>query len=245
MGRPTDEVKSSLTKISEEVAEMPAEVQARVHTALGGAYLRLSDRAGAEFELKKAGELQPSDARIRWMLFDIARQSGDVPALESLRDWFVKEYGREDAQSKLADAAIIVVKVRESLRTKYTDQPDQLALSNEDQQNLTKARDLLREVNNARPGWVEHPRLLAEINVLENRYDDAITNLQDVLANGQVSTQTVRQLVMLLHQRRRDSEASQLIAKYSTLFTRRRHETTAQSNCHPRRRRQRRSSAKV
>jgi tetratricopeptide (TPR) repeat protein len=218
-GRPADEVKSSLTKISGEIDKLPADVQARTHIALGVAYLRLNDRASAELEWKKAAELQPNDAKIRWLMFDVARQSGDVPAMEALQGWFAKEFGRDDAQSKLAEAAIIVVKVREGLKAKYGSQPDQLTLSEQDHQSLAKARDLLREVNNSRSGWVENPRLLAEINVLENRYEEAISNLQDVISVGQPTSQTLKQLVTLLHFRQRDADARELMNKYASLLS--------------------------
>src|SRR5262249_21978100 len=95
--------------------------------------------------------------------------------------------------------------------------PQQIVLDESDKQNLLKARGLLQEVGSLRPDWVEQPRVLALIEVLEGNVDRAIDDLQQVLNLGAPTTDTIKQLATLLHYRNRDEEALKVLDTYSSL----------------------------
>ncbi len=98
--------------------------------------------------------------------------------------------------------------VRSARNSRKDDANPQQQIVPDDAQSrtLVRARDLLREVNHQRPGWVE-TKTAAKIDLLENKPDEAIGDLQAVIDLGQPNTELVKTLVKLLASRHRTDEA--------------------------------------
>jgi len=219
-GGTIDELRAALSDIAGLVEKLPADAsedRARIHTSLGVAYLRIGDRNNAETQWLKSAELQPKDAQIRLMLFDLALRSGDVAKMNEIQGWFVKEYPDETAQNKYLEAAALLVKVSESRRTKPAANGEQL--DDSEKRDILTARRLLLDVASERPRWTKTPELMAEINFMEGNVDEAISNLREVLNLGQPTSNTVRRLVQLLFGRHRIEETLQVFDTYGYLLS--------------------------
>ncbi len=194
--------------------EMSDKERAQFHLSLGAAYRRLGadDRTVEEFN--KAAELKPREAQIRWQLYELYRDTSDVNGLKSLSEWFGKEFGRESAQAKLVDAAVSITSVREELRGRKAEKQQSLELSDANKRELQKARDMLRTVETLRPDWYQRPRLLAEIDLLEGKPDDAIVDLREVLREGPPDAVQVRRLAQLLLMQKRYAEVKEVLDTY-------------------------------
>jgi tetratricopeptide (TPR) repeat protein len=216
-GAGADEIKAGLEAINAEVDKLPTEAKAQIYSVIGIAYLQIGDRDNARQQWMRAAELQPRNTRIRLLLFGLARDTGDLPKMKEILDWFQKEQSSDTAQCKLLEASVLVASVRASQVEKTSVNPQQNMLDETDKQNLLKARGLLQEVANLRPGWVEQPRAMALIEVLEGNIDRAIDDLQQVLKLGAPTPDTIKQLAQFLHYRNRDDEALKVLDTYGSL----------------------------
>jgi cellulose synthase operon protein C len=217
-GGTVDELRTALANLQPIVEKLPDEDRARVKASLGAAYLRIGDRREAESQWTRAAELRPRDTHIRLMLFDLARQSADVAKMNEIQSWFAKENPDDKAQAKFLEAAVLLTTVREGQRAKPAAN-GQPTLDESDKQKLLKAKSLLLDVESLRPGWIEQPKLMAEINVLQDNVDEAIANLRDVLNLGQPTSDTLRRLIQLLFARHRNDEALQVFDNYGYLLS--------------------------
>ena len=176
------------------------------------AYLRIGENQAAEQIWNQAAQLQPSDTGIRLMQFNLARVTGDLAKMKEIEAWFEKENANDPAQVKILQAAVLVGTVRQGQREQLAANPQAPpSLDQTDQRNLAQAKSLLREVENLRPGWVEQPKLMADVALLEGRLDDAIDQLRKTLELGQPTGEVIKQLASLLHFRHRDPEAEELL----------------------------------
>lgn len=190
--------------------------RAQIHGALGTAYQRLGEMDRTIQQIKNAATLQPRNAQIRWHLYDLLRESLDTNKLKDLAEWFGNEFGRESAQAKLVDAAVLITSVREDQRTRGTGKQQAAELSASQRRDLQTARDMLRAVENLRPDWYERPKLLTEIDVLESKPDEAIIDLREVLRLGPPDPIQVHRLAQLLLMQKRYSEVKEVLDTYGT-----------------------------
>ncbi len=189
--------------------------EAQFYLVLSTAYRRLGELDKTVQAINKASSLQPHDAQIQWRLYDFYRETMNADGLKEVADWMSKEFGRESAQAKLAEAAVLVNNVRETQAARAAEkQPFELSDSNKS--DLRTARDKLRTVENLRPDWFERPKLLAEIDALEEKPDEAIIDLREVLRLGPPDPVQVRRLAQLLLMQKRYPEVKEVLDTYGT-----------------------------
>ena len=216
-GKPA-EVKLSLSQIAQTAEKLPPNDRAQIDYNLGMAYLRIGENQAAEQIWNQAAQLQPSDTGIRLMQFNLARVTGDLAKMKEIEAWFEKENANDPAQVKILQAAVLVGTVRQGQREQLAANPQAPpSLDQTDQRNLAQAKSLLREVENLRPGWVEQPKLMADVALLEGRLDDAIDQLRKSLELGQPTGEVIKQLASLLHFRHRDPEAEEVLTTHAAV----------------------------
>ncbi len=207
-GGTPEELKAGLATIAGDIEKLPAEKRLLLYPNLGQAYIQARDLESAKQLWSRAAEQQPKDPQIRLMQFDLAHNMGDLATMKQVEQWFEKDYTDDPVQTKLLQAALMVSSVQQEIREKMSANPQQQIVPDDAQsRTLVRARDLLREVNNQRPGWVQTPKWLAQIDLLENKPDEAIGDLQAVIDLGQPNTELVKTLVKLLASRHRTDEA--------------------------------------
>src|SRR5690606_8959083 len=129
------------------------------------------------------------------------RNANDLEGMKEAGQWFVEKFGPDDSQSKLIKAIELVTEVRIAQAEKIAPTQNEIVLGDSERQKLRAARGLLNDIKAMRSGWHEHPKLLAEINMLEGQIDEAIANLQEALKLGPANSTMIRQLVQLLYHR--------------------------------------------
>ena len=216
-GGSNDELKSGLAAIVRDVEKLPKQQRYDLYPNLGGAYIRLGDLQSAKALWDHAAEEDPKDPRIHLLQFDFAHDMGDMATMKKIQEWFEKDYNDDPIETKLIQAAVMVSGVQQELRDKHTE-GDQVVLDDAQSRTLLRARDLLREIGQARPGWVETPKWLAQIDMLQGKTDEAIEDLRQVLDLGQPNTEVIKTLVRLLYARHRNDEAIAVIDANSSLI---------------------------
>ena len=154
----------------------------------------------------KVTEVSPDDLKIRFSLFDLARDTGDDAVMSKMVEEFRGKMGVTSAEARYADAARTVALVRKQVRDRTPTGRQALPLEDSEKHSLASARKLLEEVSQVRANWFEVPRVLGDIDVLEGNADAAITNYQLALKLGPPNPITIRPLVLLLSRQNRTED---------------------------------------
>jgi len=177
--------------------KFPEADKVRLWRGLGSACYKIRDRGGANSHWKQVAKAQPDDARIRLMLFELAREVGDESGMSEAVDAVRRLLGRQSSEWNYVEASRLVWMTHHR---------------KVDRKALGTAKQFLKVAAQRRPNWHEIPRLEAEIAVLEGRLDDAIGCFQRAAGMGQLSPVHLGQLVRLLYTRGRYAEAKNVMA---------------------------------
>src|SRR5262249_45963365 len=142
----------------------PMAEQGRLEAGLGVLYLRLGDTKEAKRLLGQAANHRPDDLNLRTQLFDVVLLSGDdTTALKQIEETHRIEGG-------------------EGVFWRYQTAVRQVLAARKGNVNgLVEAQQQLAEVAKRRPGWGRVSALQAEIDELEGKFDQAITNYQKAI----------------------------------------------------------------
>lgn len=210
---PADEAARQLDAIEVRAGALPAEQAGRVLSALASVRLGLGQPDMAERLWKRALEKSPDDPRLRWTLFELARERGDLEAMRSFSADIAKSTGPTSPQARVAKASTLIQGVREAQKKNLVRDQTVLELSAADRQAIDEARNLLIEAENDRPGWAQVQQLFADIAGLRGDLPAAIDHLQRASRMGPPNPAIIRQLVGLLYASNRFDEAEQAIAR--------------------------------
>ena len=123
-------------------------------------------------------EKTPDDPRLRWTLYELARERSDLEAMQGLAADIAKAMGATSPQARVAKAGALVQGVREAQKKKLTKDQTVIELTADDRRSLDEARNLLIEAENDRPGWAQIQLLFADIAGLRGDLPAAIDYLQ-------------------------------------------------------------------
>jgi tetratricopeptide (TPR) repeat protein len=194
--RPLD----GLKPLGENVEKFSSDDRCRLLQGLAEAYYRAGDAKEAQRYWSRLAQ-QPrhvNDIRLRLLLFELALQEKDDNAVASLLDEFRRLEGGQGTFWSFCEAWRLTWKAKED-----KDNP----------QLLDDARALLDMVASRRPNWPAVMLVRADIEQLKGNTEQAISNYQHAVAAGEHNPRVIRQLVQLLIQRNRFTEAEQLTAE--------------------------------
>ncbi|HEX3997312.1 MAG TPA: tetratricopeptide repeat protein [Pirellulales bacterium] len=201
-------VKPSLLAIDAGSDTLSAADRGRLWSGLGAAFLSLGEQDTAMRFWSKAADVSPDDLKIRFNLFDLARETGDEAMMSKIVEQFQKLMGVASAEARYADAARSVALVRKSVRERTPTNRSAAPLNDAEKLQLASARKLLEEVSQDRANWYEVARVMGDIEVLEGpgHENDAIADYQKALKLGPPSPLILRPLVLLLSRQNRTEE---------------------------------------
>ncbi|MBI2824344.1 MAG: tetratricopeptide repeat protein [Planctomycetia bacterium] len=191
---PAEESKDVFATAAKGIEKFSPDEQGRLRRALGLAYYRGGDIEQSLQMWQKVAESNPNDPQVFFVLYDIATRLGRDDETQKAVDGIKKLFGASSPEAKYVEARRIVTSVRDKKAT------DAKAA-------LTEARQLVRRATEQRPRWTVLARLESEINILDNRPDEAIANLQRAVELGDADYAVARQLAEWLVQRGRGKEA--------------------------------------
>lgn len=210
---PADEAGKQLDAIEGRAASLPPDQAGRIFSALASVRLSLGQPDAAERLWKLALEKSPEDPRLRWTLFELARERSDLAAMKSFAAEIAKASGPMSPQARVAKASTLIQGVREAQKKKLARDQTVLELSADDRLAIDEARNLLIEAENDRPGWAQVQQLFADIAGLRGDLPAAIDSLQRASRMGPPNPAIIRQLVGLLYASNRFDEAEQAISR--------------------------------
>ena len=211
--QPADEATRQFDALESRTASLPPAEAARVLSALASARLGVGQPEAAERLWKQALEKLPDDLRLRWALFELARERGDLDGMRGYAADIAKAAGETSPQARVAKAAALVQGVREAQKKKFARDETILELAASERAAVDEARNLLIEAENDRPGWAQVQLLFADIAGLRGDLPAAIDHLQRASRMGPPNPAIIRQLVGLLYASNRFDEAQQAIAR--------------------------------
>ena len=210
---PADDATRQLDAIEGRAAALPPDQAGRVLSALASVRIGLGQPDAAERLWKQVLEKSPDDPRLRWTLFELARERGDLEGMQSISADIAKSTGPTSPQARVARASTLIQGVRESQKKKLVRDQTVLELTAGDRQAIDEARNLLIEAENDRPGWAQVQQLFADVAGLRGDLPAAIDHLQRASRMGPPNPAIIRQLVGLLYASNRFDEAEQAIAR--------------------------------
>ena len=212
---PPEESAAALAHLEEKARKLPDEQNVRLLSTIASVHRGMGEQEEAERVWRAALKQQPDDLSIRSALFELACEQGSFEKAQAGAEEISRLSGPTSPQSRLANAAALVLGARVSQAKKTAavtlaadDSPN---LSPEQQEQLNAARNLLIEAENDRPGWGQIQQLFAEIANLQGDSSTAIERLQRATQLGPANPLVIRQLVSLLYQSDRLEEAQQAL----------------------------------
>lgn len=185
-----------VSRLAKEWDVYPREEQFALTRQTASVYSVLGDNENAERYWTKAIALRPEWLPSYLFLFDAASQRKDDARLAELLDKIQRIEGREKGPLWCYGEAV-----------------RQLILAANDKSHLTVARKLLAEAILQRPRWARAYALLAEIEKQDGNLAAATERYESAVDMGERSPSMIRNLVVLLFQRRRFSEADKVLRK--------------------------------
>lgn len=208
-----EESAPQLTAIEQRADSLPREQAARLLSVLASVHIAAGRPDEAERLWTAALEKTPDDPKLRWTLYELARDRGDLDAMRRRADEIAKSVGATSPQARVAKAGTLIQGVRQSQSKKLTKDQTVIDLTADEGTALDEARNLLIEAENDRPGWAQIQLLFADIAGLRNDIPAAIDYLQRASRMGPANAVIIRQLVGLLYASNRFDEAQQAIAQ--------------------------------
>lgn len=193
--------------------QLPAADRARLWSGLGAALLSMGEQDAAIKFWSKAADASPDDLKIRFSLFDLARETGDEATMSKMVEQFRSLMGLTSAEARYADAARTVALVRKAVRQRTPTGQATAELTDHEKEQLAGARKLLDEVGQERSNWYELFRAMGDIEVVEGpgHETDAITDYEKALELGPSNPLIIRPLVLLLSHQNRTEEVKKYL----------------------------------
>ena len=156
-------------------------------------------------------EREPGELRTHSALLEMASEQKDVGKLEQYAEMIGDVAGRASPQAKVAEAMVLILRVRQRRELHANADAVLPPLTAEDKKDLDEARNVLLEAENDRPGWFQIQQVFAQLAGMRGDNDAAISHLQRAIAQGTPSTAAPKMLAALLRQSGRLEEARAVI----------------------------------
>ena len=175
-----DNVKPAILALDADSDKLSDADRGRLWSGLGAALLSLGDQEGAKRFWSKAAEVSPDDLKIRFSLFDLARETGDDAVMSKMVEDFGKRWAKRVREARYAEAARTVALVRKgksanARRPAGKPLPCKRAKNNRSSPLENCSKKSVR----SRANWYEVSRVRGDIDVLEDNVDAAIADYQD------------------------------------------------------------------
>ncbi len=193
-GRRGVEAKEAIRELAVPGDSWTADERVELFAGLATVSLALGDFEETERLGKLVAEAQPTNLPVRLLLFDLSSRSGKISLMEQILE-DVKGIEGSGPLWRYGEA------VRLNIVAKVENRPDL----------YKKAKDQLNQASIARPAWSLVPLLQAQINEAEKDQESAIHNYLQAIRLGERSSEVVSQVVDLLYQRGRMTDADKLI----------------------------------
>ncbi|MEX0676657.1 MAG: tetratricopeptide repeat protein [Pirellulales bacterium] len=196
-----------LKKIEQGIEKFNESEQRVLMQQLGRAYLRVGDYADARRCWQTAIAKDPTNGRIRQLVFELAMERRDEEGMQAvlkeIRD--SRFFGPENPLYKYCHAA-------HTLQVFDSRERDDNKLSEKDYRLLADVRKEVEEGIAMRGEWAPLWRVKGELDQLEDNRDGAITNYQRSLNYSRFNQETTaRRLVALLYSAGRFTEANEAL----------------------------------
>jgi tetratricopeptide (TPR) repeat protein len=196
-GRGGREAARHLAEVEESLGCFPAADRRRLRGELAEGYFRLGALADAERLGRRLAHDSPADLDSRLLLLELALQTGRDRAAAEMIGELRKLEGEEGAWWRYGEAGRLLTRAQQG-----------------DRSGLVKARTLLREAVRRRPGWSRVPLLLARLEELEGRPEQALEGYLRAIDLGEHRPAVVGRAVQILAGSERYREADQVVLRY-------------------------------
>jgi tetratricopeptide (TPR) repeat protein len=186
----------ALQALEEHLKGFGPEDRLRGLDGLAEAHLRWGDPAGARRRLLEAAALRPQELPVRFRLFDLAAQDGDLAVMERVVGEIRAIEGENGVLGHYGQAVLLLTRAKRGNR-----------------EGLEKARQHLTAAALLRPAWAAIPACRAMITDEEGKGGQALADYLRAVELGERRVAVLRRAVQLLYAERRYGEADQLIRR--------------------------------
>jgi tetratricopeptide (TPR) repeat protein len=195
-GRP--KAAQELNKLADHLESFSSKDQALLLRGLAAAQHQAGHLAEARSLWTRLAALPPAanDLSLRLLLFELALQAGDQPAMSRLLGEMQRMEGPQGPLNNFCQALWLIQQAQRG-----------------NKEVMDKAQALLDVVASQRPTWAAVPLARADLEELSGKPDQVIFHFRRALELGERNPRVLRRLVDLLYQQQRYEEADQEIRK--------------------------------
>jgi tetratricopeptide (TPR) repeat protein len=191
MRKPAPEAKAAVAKAEQGLDKFSDRERIALLNDFGNAYYRLRDYDNTRRCWLEVAKTRPDDSKIQVTLFQLAEEFGNEADMDATLEEIRKTFLASSATYKFCEAEKLVWLVKQKKA---------------EPKSLAEAKTLLEAAHKLRPDWHELARLSGEINELQNKTDEAISDYQQSLELGPPNPSVARRLIALLYTRGRIDE---------------------------------------
>jgi tetratricopeptide (TPR) repeat protein len=188
----------ALNKLADHLENFSSKDQALLLRGLAAAQHQAGHLAEARSLWTRLAALPPAanDLSLRLLLFELALQAGDEPAMSRLLGEMQRMEGPQGPLNNFCQALWLIQQAQRG-----------------NKEVMDKAQALLDVVASQRPTWAAVPLARADLEELSGKPDQVIFHFRRALELGERNPRVLRRLVDLLYQQQRYDEADQEIRK--------------------------------
>ena len=190
------EAKDSLRELAKAADAFSADEQIALYSGLAGLTLAVGDYDETERLCTLVADEQPTNLRVRLLLFDLAFRAGRTASMERVLEQ-LQRIERSGPLWHYGEAVRLCVEAKDDNRPEL----------------YAKAKEHLTEARVARPAWSRLPLLLAKIDDLQKDEEAALSNFTQAINLGERDPAAIARAVDLLYRRGRFSQADLLIRR--------------------------------
>jgi tetratricopeptide (TPR) repeat protein len=197
--------KTGLMSLEKESETLADDERYRLLQGLVQEHRRRQDTESVKRVLGMIVSQRPDDLFSRGLLFDIAREDGDVEGLQQVAKEIRRIADPKSPFLPVLDAVTTIAKVRRS--AKVIEDQKRYELTEAEKAELGQARKLLEGAVKANAAWNEPHKWLSDIHALQSNADGMLESLRAAERLGPLEPERTRQLYELLVAKGRNDEA--------------------------------------
>jgi tetratricopeptide (TPR) repeat protein len=202
--------KAGLLSLEKDAEKLNDDERYRLFQTLAQEHRRRNDPEAHKRLLGVMMDQRPKDLFSRGLLFDLAREEGDIDTMQRVAGEVRRIAEPDSPVPELLDAVTTITKISLSHRAKATPDQTRFNLTADEKAELAEVRKTLEDAVKSNAAWGEPHKWLSDVYAMENNIEGMLEELRAAARLGPLEPTRTRRLHELLVAKGLNDEAQDL-----------------------------------